>query len=87
MRVFKDCIVIAGEIAMETILVVERDDHNLIGVEQEIEAFDSVETPFHVALVLDTSGSTKFKLEDIQKAVFAFVKELKRDDISRPVMN
>ena len=49
-------------------------------VEQDIEAFDSVETPFHVALVLDTSGSTKFKLEDIQKAAFAFVKELKRDD-------
>jgi Ca-activated chloride channel homolog len=50
------------------------------GVEQEIENFDSVETPFHVALVLDTSGSTRFKLEDIQKAAFAFVQELKRDD-------
>ncbi|MBO0800901.1 MAG: VWA domain-containing protein [Blastocatellia bacterium] len=50
------------------------------GVEQEIEAFESVETPFHVALVLDTSGSTRFKLEDIQKAAFAFVQELKRDD-------
>src|SRR5262245_45419801 len=50
------------------------------GVEQEIENFDSVETPFHVALVLDTSGSTRFKLEDIQKAAFAFIQQLKRDD-------
>jgi Ca-activated chloride channel homolog len=50
------------------------------GVEQDIEIFNSVETPFHVALVLDTSQSTIFKLEDIQDAAFAFVKQLKRDD-------
>jgi Ca-activated chloride channel family protein len=50
------------------------------GVEQDIEIFDSVETPFHVALVIDTSRSTMFKLEDIQDAAFAFVKQLKRDD-------
>ena len=50
------------------------------GVEQDIESFNSVETPFHVALVLDTSRSTRFKMKDIQDAAFAFVKELKRDD-------
>ena len=50
------------------------------GVEQEIESFNSVETPFHVVLVLDTSNSTMFKLEDIQNAAFAFVKQLRRDD-------
>jgi len=50
------------------------------GVEQDIEAFDSVETPFHVALVLDTSNSTMFKMDDIQDAAFAFVRQLKRDD-------
>jgi Ca-activated chloride channel homolog len=50
------------------------------GVEQDIEIFNSVETPFHVALVLDTSRSTMFKMEDIQDAAFAFVKQLKRDD-------
>jgi Ca-activated chloride channel family protein len=50
------------------------------GVEQDIEIFNSVETPFHVALVLDTSRSTIFKLEDIQDAALAFVKQLKRDD-------
>jgi Ca-activated chloride channel homolog len=50
------------------------------GVEQDIESLTSVETPFHVALVLDTSNSTLFKLDDIQDAAFAFVKQLRRDD-------
>jgi Ca-activated chloride channel homolog len=50
------------------------------GVEQDIEIFNSVKTPFHVALVIDTSRSTMFKLEDIQAAALAFVKQLKRDD-------
>jgi VWFA-related protein len=49
-------------------------------VEQEIESFDSIETPFHVALLLDTSNSTMFKLEDIQGAAIAFANQLRRDD-------
>src|SRR5262245_62511188 len=50
------------------------------GVEQDIESLRSVETPFHVALVLDTSNSTLFKLNDIQDAAFEFIKQLRRDD-------
>jgi VWFA-related protein len=50
------------------------------GVEQDIEIFNPVETPFHVALVIDTSGSTRFKLDEIQDAALAFVQQLKRDD-------
>jgi Ca-activated chloride channel homolog len=50
------------------------------GVEQYVENLTSVETPFHVALVLDTSNSTVFRLEDIQDAAFAFVKQLRADD-------
>jgi Ca-activated chloride channel homolog len=50
------------------------------GVEQDIESFNSVDTPFHVALVLDTSNSTMFKFDDIQDAAFAFIKQLRRDD-------
>jgi Ca-activated chloride channel homolog len=50
------------------------------GVEQDIESLTSVETPFHVALVLDTSNSTMFRLEDIQEAAFAFIKQLRQDD-------
>ncbi|HZS03426.1 MAG TPA: VWA domain-containing protein [Blastocatellia bacterium] len=50
------------------------------GVEQEIEDFKSVNTPFHVVLLLDTSGSTWFRLEDIQQAAIAFVGQLRTDD-------
>jgi Ca-activated chloride channel homolog len=50
------------------------------GVEQDIENLTSVETPFHVALVLDTSNSTVFRLEDIQDAASEFVKLLRQDD-------
>jgi len=50
------------------------------GVEQDIESFNSVETPFHVTLILDTSNSTRFKFADIQDAAFAFIKQLRRDD-------
>jgi Ca-activated chloride channel homolog len=50
------------------------------GVEQDIESLTSVEAPFHVALVLDTSNSTLFKLNDIQEAAFAFIKQLRPDD-------
>lgn len=50
------------------------------GVEQDIENLISVETPFHVALVIDTSNSTMFRLEDIQDAAYAFVKQLREDD-------
>jgi Ca-activated chloride channel homolog len=49
-------------------------------VEQDIESLTSVEAPFHVALVLDTSNSTLFKLNDIQDAAFAFIKQLRPDD-------
>jgi Ca-activated chloride channel homolog len=61
--------------------LVKRDFHvfeNL--VEQDIESVESVATPFHVALVLDTSNSTAFKLEDIQDAAVAFTNELRPDD-------
>src|SRR6266542_3413236 len=50
------------------------------GVEQDIESLTSVEAPFHVALVLDTSNSTTFKFNDIQDAAFAFIKQLRPDD-------
>ena len=38
------------------------------GVEQKIAYFESAEKPFTVALMLDTSDSTRFKLKDIQDA-------------------
>lgn len=50
------------------------------GVEQRIAYFATVDAPFTVVLVLDTSGSTEFKLEDIQNAAISFVNQLKPQD-------
>ncbi|MGE0882331.1 MAG: VWA domain-containing protein [Blastocatellales bacterium] len=50
------------------------------GVEQNIEFLDSVETPFNVVLMIDTSNSTLFRHEDIQHAALEFVEELRPDD-------
>jgi VWFA-related protein len=50
------------------------------GVEQEVADFASVEAPFNVVLLLDTSRSTRFRIEDIQQAAIAFVEELHPQD-------
>lgn len=50
------------------------------GIEQEIVEFRAVNTPFHVALLLDTSGSTRFRLEDIQNAAIKFIEQLQPED-------
>ena len=50
------------------------------GVEQQVAYFASVEKPFTVALLLDTSGSTRNRLDEIQQAAIAFVNQLRADD-------
>ena len=50
------------------------------GVEQEIAYFSNEEQPFTVALVLDMSYSSVFKLKDIQDAALAFINQLRPDD-------
>lgn len=50
------------------------------GVQQNIEYFQSVEQPFTVALLIDVSPSTAYKIEEIQDAAIAFVSQLRRDD-------
>jgi Ca-activated chloride channel family protein len=50
------------------------------GVEQEVAFFQSVDKPFSVVLMLDTSPSTAFRLEDIQDAAISFVNQLRSDD-------
>ena len=59
-----------------------KDDFRLWedGVEQEVAFFSSVDKPFSVVLMLDTSPSTQFRLEDIQDAAIAFVNQLRPDD-------
>jgi Ca-activated chloride channel family protein len=56
-----------------------REDFRIFeeGVEQRVAYFATVDQPFTVALVMDTSRSTNFKLEDIQDAAIAFINQLK----------
>jgi len=60
----------------------QKDDFRIWedGVEQEVAFFQSVDKPFSVVLMLDTSPSTQFRLEDIQDAAISFVNQLRPDD-------
>jgi VWFA-related protein len=59
-----------------------REDFRIFedGSEQEISYFAPVEQPFTVALLIDTSGSTRFKLDEIQSAAIAFLDQLRPED-------
>ncbi|HEX8738219.1 MAG TPA: VWA domain-containing protein [Pyrinomonadaceae bacterium] len=50
------------------------------GKEQEVAYFGTSEKPFTVILLLDTSPSTQYKIEEIQRAATAFVDQLKAQD-------
>ena len=50
------------------------------GVEQELAYFKTSEKPFTVALLIDTSPSTQFKIEQIRRAAKVFVGQLKPND-------
>lgn len=50
------------------------------GKEQEIAYFGISEKPFTVALLIDTSPSTEYKIEEIRRAAKAFVDELQPQD-------
>ena len=49
-------------------------------VKQEIAFFATINVPFHVVLMLDTSASTREKLTLIQQAATAFVEQLQPND-------
>jgi len=50
------------------------------GVEQPIAYFEPAEKPFTVALLLDTSASTHFHLDEIREAAIEFAKQLRPQD-------
>lgn len=50
------------------------------GKEQKIEYFGTADKPFTVVLLLDTSPSAEYKIEEIQAASRAFIDELGPDD-------
>ena len=77
----------------KTVMNLRREDFRLYedGVEQEIAYFESPEAaggdraaravlPLTVALLLDVSDSTEFKLKQIQDAADAFVEQLREGD-------
>lgn len=59
-----------------------REDFTLIenGQQQSIAFFETAEKPFTVALLLDTSASTQFKLSEIKAAALEFAKQLRPQD-------
>jgi Ca-activated chloride channel family protein len=50
------------------------------GLEQKIAYFATTDSPFSVVLLIDTSGSTQWRLDDIQNAAINFVSKLKLSD-------
>ena len=50
------------------------------GKEQEIAYFGTSDKPFTVILMLDTSPSTEYRMDEIQSAAKAFVRQLKEQD-------
>src|SRR5207237_8039247 len=60
----------------------KREDFSIFenGVEQSIAYFEPAEKPFTVALLLDTSASTHFHLDEIREAAIAFAKQLRPQD-------
>jgi len=50
------------------------------GVAQKIAYFATTDSPFSVVLLIDTSGSTQMRLDDIQDAAIKFVEKLKPTD-------
>ncbi|MGH7782829.1 MAG: VWA domain-containing protein, partial [Candidatus Binatia bacterium] len=49
-------------------------------VQQRVEYFASVETPFTVIMLIDVSPSTEWQIADIQNAAITFVDQLRPDD-------
>jgi Ca-activated chloride channel family protein len=50
------------------------------GKEQEIAYFGTTDKPFTVILLIDTSPSTDYKIDEIRQAAMAFVDQLKSED-------
>jgi VWFA-related protein len=60
----------------------KREDFSLLenGEQQPIAYFETAEKPFTVALLLDTSASTHFHLDEIKAAAIGFAKQLRPQD-------
>ena len=50
------------------------------GVQQKIEYFQSVESPFTIILLIDVSPSTQYHIDEIQDAAIGFINQLRPED-------
>lgn len=50
------------------------------GIEQKVDYFQSVETPFTVVMLIDVSRSTEFRIDEIQNAAITFIDQLRAND-------
>jgi hypothetical protein len=74
--------VIASDSNLLYIPDMKKDEFTLYedAVTQEIVFFGAIKEPFHLVLMLDTSGSTREKLSEIQHAARSFVEQLQPAD-------
>jgi Ca-activated chloride channel family protein len=74
--------VIASDSGGRYVIDLKKSDFKLLedGVAQQIEFFGSVDQPFTVALLLDSSGSTMDQLNQIKAAALAFLDNLRPQD-------
>ncbi len=91
-RVETDGVLLTGELVQVPVVVSDRTGHYVPGlgredfrvfedgVEQQIATFVPERVPFHVAILLDRSSSTRESIGDIQKAAVALVDQLGSED-------
>jgi Ca-activated chloride channel homolog len=74
--------VVVTDTAGRRILDLEKEDFSVFenGVQQEIAGFGATDEPLKIVLLLDTSGSTEYRLAKIQNAAIEFVNQLHPDD-------
>jgi len=74
--------VIASDSGGRYVIDLKKSDFKLLedGIAQQIEFFGSVDQPFTVALLLDSSGSTMDQLNQIKAAAIAFLDNLRPQD-------
>ncbi len=84
-RVETDLVIIPAQITErngKAVLGLKKEEFKIFEneIEQEIAYFSNEEQPFTVALVLDMSYSSVFKLPEIQNAALSFVNQLREND-------
>lgn len=84
-RIETDLIIIPAQISTgsgKPISDIKKEEFKIFenGVEQEIAYFSNQDQPFTVALVLDMSYSSAFKLKEIQNAALIFINQLRAED-------